>query len=69
MHEKLVERRVNGRYYVALMPLAGGQGPPVIWGYSQPYSNQVPADGADYAHHITACPPGFENLTTSLQCT
>ena len=22
--------------------------------------------GADYAHHITACPLGFENLTTSL---
>ena len=22
--------------------------------------------GADYAHHITASPPGFENLTTSL---
>ena len=20
----------------------------------------------DYAHHITACPPGFENLTASL---
>ena len=23
-------------------------------------------DGADYAHHITARTPGFENLTTSL---
>ena len=22
--------------------------------------------GADYAHHITDCPPGFENLTASL---
>ena len=22
--------------------------------------------GADYAHHIAACPSGFENLTTSL---
>ena len=22
--------------------------------------------GADYAHRITACPPGFENLTASL---
>ena len=22
--------------------------------------------GADYAHHITSCPPGFENLTESL---
>jgi hypothetical protein len=23
-------------------------------------------EGADYAHHITASTPGFENLTTSL---
>jgi hypothetical protein len=22
---------------------------------------------SDYAHHITACPPGFENLTASLK--
>ena len=22
--------------------------------------------GADYAHHINPCPPGFENLTASL---
>ena len=36
--------------------------PPGIWQISSPYSNQ----GADYAQHITACPPGFENLTTSL---
>ena len=25
-----------------------------------------PGGGADYTHHITACPSGFENLTTSL---
>ena len=24
------------------------------------------AMGADFVHHITACPPGFENLTASL---
>ena len=24
-----------------------------------------PTRGADYAHRITACPPGFENLATS----
>ena len=24
------------------------------------------AGGADHAHHITACPPGFENLTAPL---
>ena len=28
--------------------------------------NHTPTRGADYAHHITACPPGFENLTASL---
>ena len=25
-------------------------------------------EGADYAYHITASTPGFENLTTSLKC-
>ena len=25
-----------------------------------------PQGGADYAHHITACPPGFENRTANL---
>ena len=29
--------------------------------------NPIPTRGADYAHHITACPPGFENLAASLQ--
>ena len=33
-----------------------------IWEFSYPYSNQ----GEDYAHCITACPTGFENLTASL---
>ena len=28
--------------------------------------NPTPTKRADYAHRITACPPGFENLTTSL---
>ena len=28
--------------------------------------NPIPSRGADYAHHITACPPGFENLAASL---
>ena len=28
--------------------------------------NAIPTRGADYAHRITACPPGFENLTASL---
>ena len=29
--------------------------------------NPIPTRGADYAHHIIACPPRFENLTASLQ--
>ena len=27
----------------------------------------APGGGADYAHHITASPPGFENPAASLQ--
>ena len=26
----------------------------------------IPTREIDYAHHITSCPPEFENLTTSL---
>ena len=29
--------------------------------------NPIPAMGADYANCITACPPGIENLATSLR--
>ena len=28
--------------------------------------NPIPIQLAEYAHHITASTPGFENLTTSL---
>ena len=28
--------------------------------------NTITTRGADYAHHITASPPGFENLAASL---
>ena len=28
--------------------------------------NLITTRGADYAHHITASPPGFENLAASL---
>ena len=37
------------------MPLVGGKS-----------VNPIPTRGANYAHHITACPPGFENLMVSL---
>ena len=28
--------------------------------------NPIPTRGADYAHHISTCRPGFENITASL---
>ena len=31
--------------------------------------NPITTRGADYAHHITASPPGFENPAASLQKT
>ena len=39
-----------------------GFSPPGNWDFSWPYYNQ----GADYAHHISASPPGFENPAASL---
>ena len=42
----------------AVMPLAGGP----EFGVSV---NPISTRGADYAHHITASPPGLENLTAS----
>ena len=30
------------------------------------FGSSVTTRGADYAIHITACPPGFENLAASL---
>ena len=42
-----------------VMPLVGGQ----EFGISV---NSIPTRGADYAHHITACPSGLENLGASL---
>jgi hypothetical protein len=44
--------------YIPVRPLVGEFGISV---------NPIPSTrGADYAHPITACPPGFENLTASL---
>ena len=47
------------------MPLAGGQG-----GLAHPdfgsSVNPITTRGADYAHHITASPPGFENPAAAL---
>ena len=30
--------------------------------------NPITTRGADYAHHITASPPGFENPAAALMC-
>ena len=52
-------------YYRAVVSgVAGGTLAPPEFGC---YVNPIPTRGADYAHHITACPPGFENLTASLE--
>ena len=45
----------------AVMPLSGGQG-----GLSV---NPITTRGADYAHHNTASPPGFENPAAYLDST
>ena len=47
----------------SVMPLASGQGGLEFGSSVTP----IPIRGVDYAHHITACPPEFENLTASLQ--
>ena len=39
-----------------------GFSPPGIWELSYPIATR----GADYAHHITASPPEFENPTAAL---
>ena len=50
------------------MPLASGQ---LGWTLAHPEFgssvNPIITRGADFAHHITDCPPGFENLAASLQ--
>ena len=50
----------------SVLPLVGrvGFSPPGIWEFSYPYYNQ--GGGADYAHHVTASPPGFENPAAAL---
>jgi hypothetical protein len=50
--------------YKPVMPLVGEQGAHPEFGSSV---NPITTRGADYSHHITASPPGFENPATSLQ--
>ena len=47
----------------AVLPLVGGQGGLPEFGSSV---NPITTRGADYAHHITASPPRFENPAASL---
>ena len=46
-----------------VLPLVGGQGGHPEFGRSV---NPITTRGAEYAHHITASPPGFEILAASL---
>ena len=50
-----------------MMPQAGGQGGALAHPEFESSVNHIPTRGADFAHHITAGPPGFENLTAHLQ--
>jgi hypothetical protein len=57
-----------GSIHISVMPLAGklgGQAHP-DFGFRLTLFQPGEGGGADYAHHFTICPPGFENLTTSL---
>ena len=47
----------------AVLPLVGGQGGLPEFGSSV---NPITTRGADYAHHITASPPRFENPAAAL---
>ena len=49
------------------MPLAGGQGGLLAHPEFLSSVHPIPTWGADYTHHITACPPGFRNLAASPQ--
>ena len=50
------------------MPLAGGQGGLYPTRNLGVQLTLFQPGWADYAHHITACPPRFEKLTASLHC-
>ena len=52
--------------YHTVMPLVGGQGGLLAHLEFVSSVNPIPTRGARLAHHITDCPPGFENLTASL---
>ena len=47
---------------MSVMSLSDGQGTWNLGGQLTLFQQ----GGQIYAHHITACPPGFENLTASL---
>ena len=47
------------------MPLVDGQGALALPEFGSSV-NPIPTRGADYAHEISACTPGFENLKVSL---
>ena len=50
----------------AVLPLVVGQGGLLAYPEFGSSVNPIPTRGADYAHRITACPPGIENLAGSM---
>ena len=64
-NEALINYLWNGlRYSDAVSGWAGGALAHPEFGSS--ITLFQPRGGADYTHHITDCPPGFENLTALL---
>ena len=55
--------------HMAVMPLAGGQSGLQPKLEFESLVNPITTRGADYTHHITASPPGFENPAASLHGT
>ena len=57
--------------YIPVMLLAGGQGGRALAypEFGSSVNTIQTRVGANYAHHITACRPGFETLTASLHNT
>ena len=67
-HETMTNRHVRGTYLCSAAA-SGWAG----WALAHPEFgssvNPITTRGADYAHHITASPPGFENPAAALKGT
>ena len=63
--ENIVSRIHEEKYFKVHMFCSDAVGGWAGWEFGSSV-NPIPTKGADYAHHITDCPPGFENLVASL---